>query len=120
MGQTQKELFLFLKELKEASLNKPVIVEGKRDREFLNRFGVKNVLTISGKRYTDLLGEIPPETEEVVLLVDVDAQGEKIFRKLKGLFQRFNLKVDASFREKLKEFGVEEVEHLGKVFELKP
>ncbi len=99
--------------MREVSQNTPVVVEGKRDYQLLRRLGIKNLHQLSGKNYFDLLEEIGEETPEVVLLVDLDRQGEKIFQKLKRIFEQSGLKVVDSFREELKEFGVEEVEHLG-------
>jgi 5S rRNA maturation endonuclease (ribonuclease M5) len=107
-----KELYDFINRLREKSKTVPVIVEGKRDFWILNRLGIKNIYTISGKRYTDLLEEIPENTEEVILLTDLDPQGEKIFKKLKALLEKFNLKADNSFKEELKKFGIVEVEQL--------
>jgi 5S rRNA maturation endonuclease (ribonuclease M5) len=106
------ELYKFIERLKEKSETVPVIVEGKRDYWILNKLGMKNIYTLSGKRYTDLLEEIPETTEEVILLTDLDPQGEKIFKKLKTLFEKFNIKVDSSFRDELNKFEIVEVEQL--------
>ncbi len=105
----------FISLLRERSKEVPIVVEGKNDERVLRRFGIKNVITLSGKNYHDLLEEIPEETTEVVLLTDVDKQGEKIFRTLKKLFESQNLKVDGSLREYLRKLDVEEVEDLPKV-----
>ena len=116
MEASQRKVFYeFIKNLREASKKYPVVVEGKRDFFFLKRFGIRNIYTLSGKNYTDLAESIPPEVEKVILLTDVDKQGEKIFKKLSQVFKRYNIEVDGSFREYLKRLGVEEVEHLGEL-----
>ena len=110
-----KAIYDFINRLKEKSKSTPVIVEGKRDYWILNRLGIQNIYTIAGKRYTDLLEELPETTEEVILLTDLDQQGEKIFKKLKALLEKFNLRVYSSFRQELKKFGIVEVEQLKEV-----
>jgi 5S rRNA maturation endonuclease (ribonuclease M5) len=108
----QQELFKFFSDLRKISKSVPIIVEGKRDKQLLSRFGIKNVLTLSGKNYFDLIEEIPENVQRVVLLVDIDPQGEKIFKKLKQILEQSNIQVDDSFRERFKTFGIEEVEKL--------
>ena len=116
MTDPQRELFNeFINRLKEASEKYPVLVEGKRDLFILKRFGVKNIYTLSGKNYTDFVESLPDDVEKVVLLTDVDKQGEKIFRKLSEVLRRYNIAVDGSFREYLRRLGIEEVEHLGEI-----
>jgi len=112
---TSKVFNEFITTLREKSENIPVIVEGKRDRDFLKRFGINNIYTLSGKNYHDLLEELPEDTTEVILLTDIDKQGEKIFKKLKGLLESQNITVDGSFRRYLKTLGVKEVEQLQEV-----
>lgn len=116
MNDPQRELFNeFIARLREASKKYPVLVEGKRDLFTLRRFGVRNIYTLSGKNYIDFVESLPDETERVILLVDVDKQGEKIFRNLSEVLKRYNIAVDGSFREYLKRLGIEEVEHLGEL-----
>jgi len=112
MENLQKVFNQFITSLREKSQFVSVIVEGKNDVAVLKRFGIKNLIPISGKNYFDLLEEIPDDTAEVVLLTDVDRQGEKIFKTLKRIFESQGLKVDGSFRKFLKKLGIEEVEQL--------
>ena len=102
--------------LREISETAAVIVEGKRDYQLLKRLGVKNLYALSGKNYFDLLEELPEEISEVVLLTDVDKQGERIFRKLKEIFESQGITVRGEFRRILKELEVEEVEQLSEFF----
>jgi len=116
MTDPQREVFNeFINRLKEASEKYPVLVEGKRDLFTLKRFGIRNIYTLSGKNYTDFVESLPDDVEKVVLLTDVDKQGEKIFRKLSEVLRRYNIAVDGSFREYLRRLGIEEVEHLGEI-----
>ncbi len=116
-----KVFWEFVNLLRERSKTVPVIVEGKNDEKLLKRFGVKNIYTLSGKNYFDLVEGLPEDAEEVILLTDVDPHGERIFKKLSGVLSKYGIKVDGSFREYLKRLGVEEVEHLGEIlFNLPP
>jgi len=109
----EEKLFAeFITSLREKSKSVPVIVEGKNDEKLLRRFGIKNIYTISGKNYFDLVERLGEQTREVILLTDVDPQGEKIFKKLSQILEGFNIKVDSGFREYLKKLGVKEVEQL--------
>ena len=116
MDNLQKVFSEFLNSLRKKSQSVPVIVEGKNDVATLKRFGIKNIIPISGKNYFDLLEEIPEDTTEVVLLTDVDKQGEKIFKTLKKILESQGLKVDGFFRKYLKRLGIEEVEQLRDLF----
>ncbi|NPB05749.1 MAG: toprim domain-containing protein [Aquificae bacterium] len=102
----------FLTRLRERSRSVPVIVEGRRDEALLRRFGIKNLYTLGGRSYADLLEELPEEVTEVVLLTDADKQGEKTFKNLKRFLEGQGITVDGSFRDYLKRLGVEEVENL--------
>lgn len=115
MDSLRKVFNEFINRLREKSLKTPVIVEGKNDVKVLQKFGIKNVISISGKNYFDLLEKIPPEVGEVILLTDIDKQGEKIFKKLKTIFESQGLKVDGNFRDYLRKMEVKEVEELEKV-----
>ncbi len=96
-----------------------VLVEGKRDIRALNRIGLYNVYSLKGKRFYDILEDLEDKVL-VILLFDLDKQGEKIFQKFKYLFQREGIPVDTSFREYLKSFHIEEIEHLDKLFKEAP
>ncbi|RTZ70069.1 MAG: topoisomerase [Aquificaceae bacterium] len=109
----EEKLFAeFITLLRKKSESIPVIVEGKNDEKLLRRFGIKNIYTLSGKNYFDLVEQLGEQTHEVILLTDVDPQGEKIFKKLSQILEGFNVRVDSSFREYLKKLGVKEVEEL--------
>ena len=104
--------------LVETSLNEnvSVLVEGKRDVRVLENLGVENLFPLKGKRFYDVLEELEDKIL-VILLFDLDKQGEKIFQKFLFIFQREGIPVDVSFREYLKQFDIEEIEHLDKFFE---
>ncbi len=89
-----------------------ILVEGKRDYDALLRLGVMNVMQMRGMGYHDLIQNISEGYSGVILLMDFDFHGERIFQKLSGLLRVYGLKVDTSFRERLKRAGIMYVEEI--------
>jgi len=102
----------WINKLREDSKKTFVIVEGKRDKEVLKKFGVKNILELSGKRFADIPDFLEGKAEEVILLTDLDPQGEKIYRKIKELLLTQGFSVREDFREFLREKGIIHIEDL--------
>jgi 5S rRNA maturation endonuclease (ribonuclease M5) len=100
-----------LDKLRELSKTAVVVVEGKRDKEALKKLGIENVITIAGKRLTDL-ADILEGTPQVIPLFDLDEHGERIHKKVVAILSSQGYILIDEFREKLKEFGVICVEDL--------
>jgi 5S rRNA maturation endonuclease (ribonuclease M5) len=92
--------------------NKWVIVEGNRDKEILERFGLKKIYVIGSKSLERVALEI--KRGEVVILTDFDDEGIRKFKKLKRLLESKGIVVDKSYRRKLKFLA-----RVGKIEELK-
>jgi len=92
-----------------------VLVEGKRDREALERFDIGPIYTMRGKKFHDIGEELSQKFEGVVILTDLDRTGEEINRKLTKILESYGLKVDGSFREDLRRSGVKFVEKIPKL-----
>ncbi|MGB9873822.1 MAG: toprim domain-containing protein [Hydrogenobacter sp.] len=107
----EKALEDFLKDLRSASQTRAVLVEGRRDKQALERFGIKNVLTLGGKRFTDL-PDLLEGFSEVILLFDLDKQGEKINRKVKDILSTQGYILIEDFRDKMRELDILFVEEL--------
>ncbi len=60
-----KDLSEWFRKLREASETYPVLVEGRRDAQALKRFGVRNVITLSGKRFADVADLLEERAEGV-------------------------------------------------------
>ncbi len=88
-----------------------ILVEGKKDESVLKDWHIKNVVSLKGKRFYDVVEELEL-ADLCIILVDIDKQGEKIFKKIKFLFEREGIPVDVSFREYLKNFPIKEIEEL--------
>ncbi len=102
----------WIKKLKESSKYKPVLVEGKRDVQALKRYGIKNVYTIAGKRFSDIPDMFEDKFEEIILLFDLDEHGERINEKVKKLLLSQGFKVCEDFREFLKKQGIIHIEDI--------
>jgi len=88
-----------------------IVVEGKRDKDRLKIAGVEHIYSIRGKRFYDILEELENSTK-VVILTDLDKQGEKICKKLSQMFQKEGIPVDTTFRESLKNFDIKHIEDI--------
>jgi len=88
-----------------------ILVEGKNDSNKLKELGVKNVYPLKGKRFYDVLEELE-NSSMVVILTDLDKQGEKIFQKMSTILQREGIPVDNLFRKALKKFEIKHIEDI--------
>ncbi|WP_457635323.1 toprim domain-containing protein [Persephonella sp.] len=88
-----------------------VVVEGKKDKHKLEKFGIRNIYQIKGKRFYDILEDLE-NSSYVVMLTDLDKQGEKIFSRLKFILEREGIPVDRFFRQELKKFGIKHIEDI--------
>ncbi|RME77637.1 toprim domain-containing protein [Candidatus Woesearchaeota archaeon] len=110
MKTTRNELALFLEKLR--TTRKKIIVEGHNDAKSLEQLGVSAHLIYELDTALELFAERFAH-EEVILLVDLDKEGKKIYAKLRNALIRNGAKVDNYFREWLfKNTDVRQVETL--------
>jgi len=76
-----------------------VVVEGNKDKRALEELGVKNIKVLKKSLY-ETVEEIKDE-DEVVLLVDLDRQGKKIYSRLMSDLVGFGVKINNKLREYL-------------------
>ena len=74
-----------------------VIVEGKKDQKALQELGVEKVMTLD--THHKLVEKVTEK--EVVLVVDLDKEGKKLYGKLKDMFSRRGVKVNDKLRHYL-------------------
>ena len=76
--------------------NKLIIVEGKKDKEALERLGIKNIITFSNSPFFHIekINE-----KEVIILTDLDNSGKKLYSVLRNELQKRGVKIDRKFRE---------------------
>jgi len=75
-----------------------VIVEGKKDKSALEKFGIKNIVTLSKKPLFSVIEETVDRDKEVIILTDLDKEGKHLYGRLNSELQRFGVKVNNSFR----------------------
>jgi 5S rRNA maturation endonuclease (ribonuclease M5) len=110
-----KELKLLILELRRFLSVHPgwvVLVEGKRDITALESLGVAPVVGMSGRSFHDIAENLADSYAGVVLITDLDEEGSRMSRKLSKLLRIYGLKVDLSFRERLKALKVRYVEEI--------
>ena len=116
-----EELTNIIDKLSTESLNGvPIIVEGKRDAEGLRRAGVRGeiiqVKSIKGlRRFFE-----QRDVKKVILLLDLDSEGEKLMKILIQSLEGVVGEIDLSYRRRLmefKRFGLIEIESLDKLLE---
>lgn len=112
MERDLKSVLSFLADFIDRNEETVVLVEGKRDKAALERFGIERVVELKGKRYHDVAEELAESYSVVVLLTDFDPEGEEIFRKLSRVLSSYGLKVDSSVREALRETGIKFIEKI--------
>ena len=75
-----------------------IIVEGKKDRAALNRFGITNIIELTKKPLFQIVEEVANSNDECIILTDLDKKGKEIYHKLNSDLQRHGVKVDNKFR----------------------
>ena len=76
-----------------------VIVEGKKDKIALQKFGITNVVELSKKPLFQIVEEVSQSNDECIILTDLDRKGKQIYGKLNSDLQRNGVKIDNKFRE---------------------
>lgn len=89
-----EELIKQIKRIK----NKRIIVEGKKDKKALEALGLKKI-TLMNKPAWQIIEEL--HEKEVVLLVDLDREGRKIYSRLLQECVKHGIRVDNKLREYL-------------------
>ncbi len=89
-------IFRLIADLKELNKTVPVLVEGKRDREALRRFGLEGTIELvhQGKNLYELSEELLCKYDRIIMLLDWDMRGEALYTKLceylKGHYEEFS------------------------------
>jgi 5S rRNA maturation endonuclease (ribonuclease M5) len=104
----------FIKKLQSEDV--PIIVEGKKDKEALEKFGVNNVHTLSGKPAYKIAEEMKDESR-VILLLDLDRKGREIKSQLLHSFEKVGAKVDLRYDKMLRQTQLSHIEGLPKYIE---
>jgi 5S rRNA maturation endonuclease (ribonuclease M5) len=93
-----------LERLSEAADKGVVLVEGRRDEAALRALGIQGEVVVmnQGLSLLALSEELACGYQHVALMVDWDAKGDELARKLRGALHRGGLALDFSIREALR------------------
>ena len=95
--------------------DKPIIVEGKKDKLALENLGCSNVITINGSKagLFNIIDKLPNNCKEAVILTDLDKKGKQLYHRIKKILTRNKIKIDDRFRVYLfKETKIRQIEGL--------
>jgi len=111
MRSLNNDVYHFLeliKELKECV----VIVEGKRDENALRKWGIKHIITISGKPLSRIVISLfnSDIKKEVVILTDFDREGKRLASKLMKICNRYKIPVNRRLRREMMSYGKSRIE----------
>ena len=75
-----------------------IIVEGKKDKAALQKLGLHNIVVLKGMPIYKVVEQVAAQTNECLILTDLDSEGKKLYSKLKKDLQWHKVKVDDKFR----------------------
>jgi len=114
--QTKKEFEDFILKLKEASKDKLVLVEGKKDKAALEKLDISNIITLKKPLYA-VVEDIVETKKECILLLDLDKKGRELYARISSKLKQFGVKIDDSFREFLFKTRLRQIEGMSTYFE---
>lgn len=95
--------------------DKPIIVEGKKDKLALENLGCSKIITLNGEKagLYNLIEKLPVNCKEAVILTDLDKKGKQLYHRIKKILTMNKIKIDDRFRIYLfKETKVRQIEGL--------
>ncbi|MBI4141444.1 toprim domain-containing protein [Candidatus Woesearchaeota archaeon] len=96
--------------------NTLIVVEGIKDKTALNRLGITNIITLNRPLFS-VVEQIAQQTNECVVLTDLDAEGKKLYSRLSNDLQRHGVKINNKLRHFLfKETQLRQIEGIERLF----
>lgn len=122
IGNSKKSEIFYAKKFDELldeikNSNILVVVEGKRDRESLQKLGISNVVELSKKPLFQIAEEVSYNNQGCVVLTDLDKKGKELYKKLNSDLQKNGIKIDNKLRSFLfKHTKIRQIEGIGRYF----
>jgi 5S rRNA maturation endonuclease (ribonuclease M5) len=112
-----EKLLEVIEELKIEAEEKPIIVEGKRDVESLEKLGVEGTFIIIAKTPIYLIADelVRKRVKEVILLTDFDRRGRMLAKAIVEEFRHRGIKVNTKIRHEIFIYtnsGIRDIESL--------
>ena len=82
----------------------PILIEGKKDEEALNKLGIKgNIIKVSGSglKLFEVAEKAIESSSEVIILTDFDKKGDLLAKKLSNDIQSLGSHPDLDIRKKI-------------------
>lgn len=114
--QIKEEFEEFIENLKQASKEKIILVEGIKDKKALEQLGIKNVITLKKPLYA-VIEDIINSQKECILLLDLDKKGRELYARISSKLKQFGVKIDNRFREFLFRTKLRQIEGITKYLE---
>jgi 5S rRNA maturation endonuclease (ribonuclease M5) len=96
MDKNTDEIHNFIQKIKDS--NTLVVVEGKKDKEALQKLGITNIIELSKKPLFHIVEEISNSNRECIILTDLDNEGKLLYSKLNTNLQKNGVKINNKFR----------------------
>lgn len=87
-----------------------VVVEGINDKKYVELMGYHRVITLNKPLFM-IIEELLNE-DRVIILTDLDEQGENLYRELRSELNKYGVMVDNSLRQILHDLGYSHIEGL--------
>ncbi len=113
---SKQEFQEFLKELRYESEKSRIIVEGINDKKALEKFGIKNIITLKKPLYA-VVEQIVEEGRPCIILTDLDKKGKELYLRLSSYLKQFGIKIWDAPREFLFRTELRQIEGLPKYLE---
>jgi 5S rRNA maturation endonuclease (ribonuclease M5) len=90
-----------------------IVVEGAKDKASLAKLGCENIITLRGKPLYKVVERVALQTDECLILTDLDNEGKKLYARLSADLQKHGVKINNRFRHFLfKETDLRQIEGL--------
>ncbi|MFQ5553052.1 MAG: toprim domain-containing protein [Thermoplasmata archaeon] len=120
LEERDRQILETLDELRELSLQIPVVVEGKKDGEALRKLGVQGTLVRlhAGTTVFHLCEALAEEHDEAIILTDWDRRGGQLSRLLREGLAANDVRANTEIRARLARLckkEIKDVEGLGRL-----
>ena len=89
------ELNTWIEKIKKSNIL--IVVEGRKDKDALERLGLENIIFLKKPLYK-VAEEISLKCKKCIILTDLDKKGKQLFERLKKNLVRLGVQIDESFR----------------------
>ncbi len=110
-----KSLLSIIGEIKKNTYDSVILVEGKRDKEALEKVGIspKDIIEISYKNQNQIYREIALYNKNnIIPLYDNDRTGENKLKRLVNFMGGLNINILLSYRDRLRKTGITYTEEI--------